>query len=460
MRSALDALAAALATPAGIAAQAGSAAQLSRPMTPQELEGFVRSLFSANAAIEFAVLFGCLGLAWGLTKLILRRAKRTNTVLFGERVFDGALFPLLALGLAVLARYTVLAGMPLAVMRVAVAGLMALALIRLLVRVLRAAFPKSEIVRIAERWLSWAVWIGLILWLTGVLPMLVAEADQISWKLGSARISLRAMLEAAVNVVVVLVLALWASAAIEARLLRPQGFVNLSLRKIAANATRATLLLVGLLVALSAAGIDLTALSVFGGAIGVGIGLGLQKLASNYISGFVVLAERMLKIGDLVKVDGFEGRITDINTRSTVIRAPSGRLSIVPNELLVTQRVENASLTDPAIQSSTTVTLAHGSDVARLVPRILAALEAIPRVMKDDAHAPAVFLNQFVADGLELKVWYWNGDPDKGDANLRSEVNLAVLGVLNAEGVRIAYPQRMVHGLAAPADAKPAPPSA
>jgi len=446
-----------------LAAQAGPAAspvRLARPMTPAELEAFARSLFSTTAAIELAVLAGCLLVAWTLTRTLSRRRSGAHSVLFGERIVDGALFPLLALGCALAARYTVLAGLPSAVMRLAIAVLLALALIRLFVRVLGAAFPQSEAVRIAERWLSWAAWIAVVLWITGVLPMLAEELDQISWKLGSSRISLRALLEGAFNAAVVLVLALWLSAALEARLLKAQGHgVNLSLRKIAANATRALLLMVGMLVALSAAGIDLTALSVLGGAVGVGLGFGLQKLASNYVSGFVILAERMLKIGDLVKVDGFEGRITDINTRATVIRAPSGRESIVPNELLITQRVENASLTDPAALSSTTVRVAYGTDVAKLQPKLLAALDGIERVMKDSAHAPAVHLSDFAQDGLELKVWYWNADPGLGESNLRSDVNLAVLAVLQAEGVEIAYPQRVVHAVAAPRDAEPAEPA-
>ena len=127
--------------------------------------------------------------------------------------------------------------------------------------------------------------------------------------------------------------------------------------------------------ALSAAGIDLTALGVLGGALGVGIGFGLQKLAANYVSGFVILAERSMRIGDNVRVDGFEGRISDIKARYTVIRSATGRESIVPNEMLITQRVENMSLTDPKVWQSTVVTVAYSSPV----DEVMAVLVQAPR---------------------------------------------------------------------------------
>lgn len=128
--------------------------------------------------------------------------------------------------------------------------------------------------------------------------------DDIGWKVGNVHLTLRNMIEGGLTAALVLVLALLASSAIEAQLLRRES-LDLSMRKIASNAIRALLLFIGLLFALSAAGIDLTTLGVLGGALGVGLGFGLQKLAANYVSGFVILAERSLRIGDMVKVDGF-----------------------------------------------------------------------------------------------------------------------------------------------------------
>ena len=208
------------------------------------------------------------------------------------------------------------------------------------------------------------------------------------------------------------------------------------------------LLFVGLLLALSAVGIDLTALSVLGGAVGVGLGFGLQKIAANYVSGFVILAERSLRIGDMVKVDNFEGRITDIRTRYTVIRSLNGREAIVPNEMLITQRVENSSLADPRVLVTTTVQVAYGTDVRALQPLIARAVAGVPRVLADPT--PTVLLFEFAADGMTILVNFWILDPENGQGNVRSEVNFALLAVLDEQGVEIPYPQRVLRRHHAP----------
>ena len=267
------------------------------------------------------------------------------------------------------------------------------------------------------------------------MPVLMDALDSVSWKMGGAEVSVWSLIEGTFTAGAVLLVVLWLSSAIETWLLAgaPDGGGDLSLRKIAANATRALLVFVGLLLALSAAGIPLGALGVLGGAVGVGIGFGLQKLAANYVSGFVILAERSLRIGDTVRVDDFEGRITDIHTRYTVIRALNGRESIVPNEQLITQRIENASLSDPRIVLRTTVQVAYGTDLDALMPRLRAAVAQVPRVLSDPM--PAVLLSGFAADGLELAVMFWIKDPENGEGNVRSDVNLAILRTPNEAGV-------------------------
>ena len=410
----------------------------------EDIGALIASLQRPSALIELATLAGCLVLAWLVVRLVRGNLARPSSVWFGERIVDGVLFPALALAFAVGARWLLARSgfvEVLAVFRLAVPILASLLMIRVAVRVLRVAFPQSNAVRVVERTVSWLVWIALVLWVTGALPLLLEELDSLHWKVGGVDVSLRSLLEGALSAAVVLVAALWVSAAIESRLLAG-ATDNLSVRKIAANAVRALLLLVGLLLALTAAGIPLGALSVLGGAVGVGIGFGLQKLAANYVSGFVILAERSLRIGDMVKVDGFEGRITDINTRFTVVRALNGRESIVPNEMLITQRIENSSLADPKVSINTNVQVAYGTDLDTLLPRLTQAVTQVPRVLADPA--PAVQLAAFGADGLDLQVGFWIRDPENGQGNVKSDVNLSILRTLNEAGIEIPYPQRVV----------------
>ena len=426
---------------------------MTQPLTFDELLRLWNSLLKPSALVELALALACLGLAWLIVRLLRGQQERPLSVLFGDHVVDGALFPLLSLAFAWLA----LRGLPLldirpAVLKLVIPVLVSLAVIRLTVRVLSAALPQSGWVRLVERSVSWLAWGGSVLWITGLLPVLLDEMEDISWKMGGSRVTLRAMLEGGLNAVLVMVIALWISSVIEARLLR-NVTSDLSLRKIGVNLSRSLLIFVGLLVALTAAGIDLTALGVLGGAVGVGVGMGLQKLAANYVSGFVILAERSLRIGDMVMVDGFEGRISDIKTRYTVIRALNGRESVVPNELLITQRVENASLADSRVAVATRVQVGYGTDLDALFPQLIHAVLQVNRVLADPP--PAVQLREFGADGLDLVVNFWIDDPGQCLQGVRSDVNLAILRLLRSLSIEIPFPQRVVHQFTANEPATP-----
>ncbi len=415
---------------------------VTRPLDAAQVNELLASLTQASALTELAVLVGCLFVAWGAVRLLRGRELPEGSIWFGKRIVDGVFFPVLALALAFGAKLALAGAIKPAVFKVAIPILISLVVIRISVRVLGVTFPNARWVRTIERSISWLAWIAVALWVTGVLPLVMDAMSEVQWKIGTGQISLRNVVEGTLTAGVVLVLALWISAAIEKQLLRGSGN-TLSVRKMVANIVRTLLLSIGVLFAMSAAGIDLTALSVLGGAIGVGLGFGLQKIAANYISGFVVLAERSLRIGDMVKVDGFEGRITDIRTRYTVIRALNGRESIVPNEMLITQRVENSSLADPKVLLQTHVQVAYGTDVHTLRGKLEAAVREVSRVLADPG--PAVQLAEFAADGMNLNVMFWILDPENGQGNVRSEVNLAVLALLNAEGVTIPFAQRVLH---------------
>jgi small-conductance mechanosensitive channel len=412
--------------------------QLADPMA------WLASLARPESLMAIAAFVLCIALAWlmawGVRRLLSGYAL---TVLLGRRLVDGVLFPMVLLGLMFMARLLLTQDRPIALFDILLPVCTSLAVIRLGVKVLQVAFAGAAFVRALERTISWLAWAAVVLWVTGVLPMVLNELDQIHWKIGGVLMSVRTLVEGALSAGAVLIVVLWISSAIEARLLHSATGSDLSLRKVISNTVRAVLMFVGLLMALSSVGIDLTALSVLGGAVGVGIGFGLQKLAANYVSGFVILAERSMRIGDVVKVDNFEGRITDIKARYTLIRSPAGRESIVPNEMLITQRVENLSLADAKVAQSTVVSVAYDAPVDLVIELLQQACQAQPRVLTDPA--PLVALSAFGADGLEFTVNYWFDDPENGQLNLKSDVNRAILKTLQAHGMVIPFPQRVVH---------------
>ncbi len=389
-------------------------------------------------SIELAVLAACVLLAWGACRWFGRDQPK-DSIWFGRKVFDGLLFPLLALVFTDLARRALLELQAVLVLRVAVSVFLALLAIRFVARVLAAVFPASAVVRLIERTVSWIAWIAAILWIVGLLQPVLQELDSIHLAFGKTQVSLRTILEGMASAGLVLMIALWISATIEKRVLA-EAVQDLSMRKVASNAMRAVLLLIGLLFALSAVGVDLTALSVLGGALGVGLGFGLQKLAANYVSGFVILLERSMRIGDNVKVDNFEGRITDIKTRYTLIRAGNGREAIVPNESLITNRVENLTQADLKFNITTNIVVGQGSEVAQVQAVLCDAARSHARVMSEPA--PVAYLVNFTPDGLEFSLNFWVMDPDKGQVNVRSDINIAILEGLRAAGVELAGPRR------------------
>lgn len=423
------------------------------PQPIDDFAGWLAAFSQPTVALELATLVGCVLLAWALVRALRQAVGREErSVFFGRNDVDGVLFPLLLLCLGFGARSVLDRYINIAVLDLAVPVLLALVAIRTGVKVLQVAFSQARWVRALEQTISWLAWLAMVLWVSGVLPALLNALDQISWKVGNSHLSVRNIIEGLLTAGVVMIITLWMSAGIEARLLRSATGGELSLRKALSNATRALLLFVGLIVALSAVGIDLTALSVLGGALGVGIGLGLQKLAASYVSGFVILTERNLRIGDFVKVENFEGVITEINARYTVVRGPTGRESIVPNEMLLSTRVENLSLADAVVAQSTQVLVAFDSNADVVINVLQQAALAQPRVLKDPA--PAVQLSQFAADGLEFTLVYWINDLPNGQGNLRSDINLAVLQALRDQGVVMAA---LARATPVPVSVRPAP---
>ncbi len=407
-----------------------------------ELQEWLLDLQSPAIALELAGLALCLALAWGLSWVFGRQFTARASILFGRRLIDGVLFPALALVFTLGLKLVLMHVQRVPLLKLALPVLVSLVLIRLIARVLTAVFPSSRGARVLEHVVSWLAWGLAVLWFTGLWTPLMTELDSWQFMLGKTRISVTHVFEVAFTSGLVLVLALWLSATLEQRVLN-RAFEDLSMRKVAANALRVLLLVIGTLFALSSLGFDLTALSVLGGALGVGIGFGLQKLAANYVSGFVILLERSLRIGDFVRVDGFEGRVTDIKTRYTLVRAGNGSESVVPNELLLTQRVENLSLESRHLLQTCTFWVGLESDVERVQALLVQAAAGVQWVLPHPE--PMALLAEVAPQGLKFNLNFWMEDPANGQSLTRSRVNIAALSALRAAGVVMVHtPQEVV----------------
>jgi small-conductance mechanosensitive channel len=399
-----------------------------------ELQELLRDLQSSSVWMELGGLALCLGLAWMMSWAIGRGAAR-DSILFGRRVLDGLFFPVLSLAFTYALKTSLIKMQHVPVLKMALPILVSLVVIRLIARVMTTVLPNSSGARALERVVSWVAWGMAVLWITGLMVPVIDELESIRFSVGKTSVSLMHVFEVGMTSVLVLVLSLWLSATIERRVLS-HAMSDLSMRKVASNTLRALLLMLGALFALSAVGVDLTALSVIGGALGVGIGFGLQKLAANYISGFVILIERSLRIGDYVRVEGFEGTVTDIKTRYTLIRANNGSESVVPNELLITQRVENLSLENSRMLLNTQYWVGLESDAAQVAQLMVEAALQADRVLADPE--PVALLSEVSPQGLRWTLHFWMDAPLTGQALVRSDVNLAVLQSLRQAGVALA----------------------
>ena len=202
-------------------------------------------------------------------------------------------------------------------------------------------------------------------------------------------------------------------------------------------------LVVGIFIVLENTGIHLGALTVFAGAVGVGVGFGLQNIASNFISGLVILAERPITIGDRVEVAGVAGQVELIRARSTVIRTNDNIAMIVPNTKFIDSPVTNWTYGDPRVRFRVPVGVAYGSDVNKVRDALIAAGAAHPHVLQDPA--PSVFLKQFGESSIEFELVVWSSEMSHRPSRFKSDLNFAIEEKLREAGIEIPFPQRDLH---------------
>jgi len=400
-------------------------------------------LMRQAVVILMCVLVG-LGLSRWLRKLFTLSSSEDSVVNIGVKSFVRVLSPLLILILLVVARLVLMRlKLPVTLWQVMLPLMISQVAMRFVFYVLRRIFIKDAtagaFLQLFEKIFAILVWICVLLYITGLWPDLVDYLDTTMLPLGRHKTSLLTILQATASVLVTLIIAMWAGAMLEERMMK-LNTMHSSLRTVVARLVRAILILVAILVSLSLVGIDLTVLSVFGGALGVGLGLGLQKIASSYISGFVILLERSLAIGDMVNVDRYFGKVTQINTRYTILEGLDGIESVLPNEMFMSSPVQNYSLNRKIIRLATQVTILYQDDIETVLSMLEQATIGVERV--SDQILPQALLIKIGEDGLQLEIGFWITDPENGRLNVLSDVNRAIWRVFKTQGIQVAHPKR------------------
>lgn len=325
--------------------------------------------------------------------------------------------------------------------RLALPLLGSMALVRIVVFVLRQAFPTAAWLTTWERIIVALVWGWLALYITDLAPYVIETLEQVKFSIGKQHFDLWMIIHGMVTVFLTVVFALWVAGVLEARLMRLDR-LDSSLRMVGVRVAKALLTVIAIVTSLSLVGIDMTALSVFTGALGVGLGLGLQKIASNYISGFIILLDRSIHLGNVIQVGADGGMVTQITTRYTVLRHPGGTEFIVPNDSLISGVVQNQTYSDSRLRLATTVGVAYNCDLDLAMRLMVEAAAAQSRVLADPG--PRVFLTLFADSAINLELGFWIADPEEGRGNVTSDINIAIWRTFREHGIEIPFPQRDV----------------
>ena len=396
-----------------------------------------------NFVWQVVALAACVGAAWLFARWWIGRHHQEGA---GRLKDAGArlAFPLTAVVLVGIAKLVLQKFIHVNLLRLALPLLGSMALVRAVVFVLRQAFPKATWLTTWERIIATFIWSWLALYITDLAPHVIDALEGVVFPLGAQRLNLWMILQGIVTVFLTVVVALWVAGLIEARLMRMQD-VDSSLRIVGVRVAKALLTVAALVTGLTMVGIDMTAFSVFTGALGVGLGLGMQRIASNYVSGFIILLDRSIHLGDVVQVGADSGQVSKITTRYTVLKHPAGTEYIVPNEALISNVVQNQSYSDTRLRLSTTVGVAYDCDLELAMRLMCEAAAAQPRVLGDSP--PRVFLTSFADSAINLELGFWIADPEEGKGNVLSDINLAIWRAFKENGIQIPFPQREVRVL-------------
>lgn len=394
--------------------------------------------------IELGIALGLMAFTFWLSQYIIRRyTNPTNPKwAFFRHIARRILWPILLLIFSVLALYVWNNFDQRGVwLRLLVMTSRWMILIRFALAVVNAALPDNKIADWLERFVSGGLWVAFLLWISGIDDLIIKSLKAVKLSIGSTDLNLYTILTGLVWVGIVMIFAMWLSRFIEERLMNSNS-LDINLRIVLSKVIKTMLMVVAVLIALPLVGINLTVLSVFGGALGVGIGFGLQKVASNYISGFIILGDRSIRPGDRLTVDNFTGYVTKITSRFVVLRSAGGAEALIPNETFVTSTVINESYTGKSLWQSLDIQVAYHTDLTQALQILETAAAAQERVGTDPA--PKAFLVNFGDSGIDLRVGFWVTDPENGFLGLFSAILLDIWKRFNENDIEFPFPQREI----------------
>ncbi|RXV71639.1 mechanosensitive ion channel protein MscS [Burkholderia stabilis] len=441
------------------------------------LASVIRDFHQPVMIWQAAILVGALCFAWVAARFVhgridARRRAAGRAPGAGAQSLKRALFPLFGGVFAGVAQLAFDPFMSTSLLSLALVPLFGIGLIYVLFFFARRVFARDghthAWLSIVEKIVSTVVWAAMVLTVLGIQRDVLGWLDSVQFRVANAHLTLLSLISGALWVCVTLMVAMWLGSVLEDRLTRAST-LDANLKVVLSRVGRALLVFAAILIGLSLVGIDVTVLGVFGGAVGVGLGFGLQKIASNYVSGFIILLDRSLRLGDAISVGGLQGVVTQIRTRYTVVRGLDGNETLIPNEKLITDVVQNQSSYLTRGYAKVAVQVAYTSDVEHALALLADAAKGMPRVLAEPAPTP--YLVSFGADGIDLELGFWIEDSAKGTSGVRSTVNRNIWRLFSEHGVSIPFPQREVRvvgvpdgfpaaGAAAPQDAAAGDPAA
>ena len=403
----------------------------------------MQDLATPAALWQVVIIVSACVVAWvingALRAYVMRHAPENWKLAIGG--INRVLFPLSTLVIVLIGKLILANWQHISLLHLASTLLFAMAIIRLIVYSIRYIIAPGGWLKTLEHSIASVIWLILAMYLSGVLPQLLQLLEDIKFNIGKNSLNLLQIFQALLTIVITIFIALWISRMLENRLMRADH-VNVNLRVVLTKILRIFLLFIAILIALSTVGLDITLLSVFGGALGVGLGFGLQRIASNYVSGFIILLDKSMQIGDVITVETHYGVVSDLRTRYLVLRKLDGTEVIIPNEMLIINPVINHSFTDHKARVQMPIQISYDSPLEPAMALILATAEQHPRILQTPS--PVVLIKGFGESGIDLMLSLWIPDPEEGSAVLQSEIYLEIWRSFQANDIKIPYPQREV----------------